>query len=80
MRVQELLPDAPRPLRYATGGAEILGLLGGIAGLVIGLIVNPPTAWFAVFELGVPATAAGAILGVIAGVIVTAVRTVKSHR
>jgi len=37
----------PPPLRYAVVGAAILGVVGGVAGLVIGLIVHPATAWFA---------------------------------
>lgn len=44
-------------------GAAGLGGIGAVAGFVIGLIAYPPTAWFAIFELGCPATALGAVCG-----------------
>jgi hypothetical protein len=44
-----------------------LGLVGGVVGLVVGLISYPPTAWFAVLELGVPAALGGALLGALIG-------------
>lgn len=48
--------------------AVICGAVGLVTGLVIGLFAYVPTAWFAAFEIGVPATFAGALLGlVIAG-------------
>ena len=54
----------PSPPRWTATGAIVLGILGGLAGLIIGLIVHPPTAWAALFELGIPAAAAGGILGI----------------
>jgi hypothetical protein len=65
------LPVLPRS---AVAGAVCAGVLGGVAGLVLGLRAYPPTAWFAVFEVGIPAALAGAILGLAAGSVVLAVR------
>lgn len=47
----------------------MVGALGGIAGLVIGLRVNPGTAWFATFEIGAPAAVVGFALGAVTGAI-----------
>lgn len=48
--------------------AAICGALGMVVGLVIGMFAYLPTAWFAAFEIGIPAAYAGAVLGlVIAG-------------
>ena len=51
-------------------GAVLLGAVGGVTGLWIGLLVNPPTAWFAVLEVGVPAGIVGSMLGLVVGVVV----------
>jgi hypothetical protein len=58
-------------------GAVSGGVIGGIVGLIIGLGVNPATAWFAVFELGVPASIAGALAGGAIALIMTAARWIK---
>ena len=57
----------PLPVRAAVMGGSVLGVLGAIAGLVVGLIVNPPTAWFAVLEVGIPATILGYVVGFVGG-------------
>lgn len=57
------LTDLPVPVRYGVLGALCAGVLGCLAGLIVGLAVYPPTAWAAIFELGVPAAVVGAILG-----------------
>jgi hypothetical protein len=64
----------PLPARWAVAGAATAGVIGAIAGLVIGLCVYAPTAAFAVVELGLPAAVAGGFLGLAVGVIVTAIR------
>ncbi|MBO9520107.1 MAG: hypothetical protein J7518_01105 [Nocardioidaceae bacterium] len=61
--------DVPEPARSMLTVGAVFGILGGIAGLVVGLNVYAPTAWFAVFELGVPAALLGAIIGLVAGLI-----------
>jgi hypothetical protein len=63
-----------RPLRWAVIGAVLAGSIGAVSGLVVGLLVNPPTAWFAVFELGVPASLAGCIVGLACGALACAIR------
>ena len=40
-----------------------------LVGLVVGLDVNPRTAWFAVFELGIPSFILGALVGLAGGAI-----------
>jgi hypothetical protein len=74
MRAIAALMSLPVLQRSAVAGALCAGVLGGAAGLVIGLIVYPPTAWFAVFELGVPVAIAGGLLGLASGAVVLAVR------
>lgn len=59
---------------FAGVGAGVGGVLGGVAGLVIGLIVHPPTAWFAILELGIPAAVAGGVVGLLAALAVKALR------
>ena len=68
------------PGRWATVGALALGLIGAIAGLVVGLHVDVRTAWFAIFELGIPATIVGGGVGFIAGGIVAAGHRVLRSR
>ena len=63
----------PSPARQAVGGAFILGVVGALAGLILGVIAYPPTAWAAAFELGIPATALGLIGGLVVGLITRAV-------
>lgn len=57
-------------------GATSAGVIGAIAGLVLGLRTYPPTAWFAVFELGVPATIVGGLVGFVAALIAMAGRRI----
>lgn len=62
-----MLGELPIPLRYAVIGAVALGLLGGAAGLLVGLRTYVPTAWAAIFEVGLPATVIGFAAGAVAG-------------
>ncbi len=61
-----------RATRWGARGAAVAGLLGAVAGLIVGLSVHPATAWFAAFELGLPAAILGALVGCAAGAVATA--------
>lgn len=67
MNAARWLVEMPLATRYVVGGALVAGSAGCVAGLVIGLVVYAPTAWFATFEVGVPAAIAGAVLGLVIG-------------
>jgi ABC-type uncharacterized transport system permease subunit len=54
-----------------------MGIIGTIVGLIVGLLANPLTAWFAMFELGIPAAIAGGVVSLIAALILTAGREIK---
>lgn len=64
--------DTFGPEKGALIGAVCVGILGALAGLAWGLMVYPPTAWFAVFEAGLPAMIVGAALGAFVGLAVRA--------
>ena len=49
--------------RWTQIGALVGGAIGGVVGLVVGLGAYPPTAWFAVVEVGIPAAIVGGALG-----------------
>lgn len=66
--------------RWAGVAAISAGAGGGIAGLIVGLFVNPPTAPVAAVELGFPAIVAGGVVGTLAGLIMTAARRVRRDR
>jgi len=70
------LPLRAGPLlsRWAAIGAVSAGLPGGVVGLVVGLLVHPPTAWFAIFEVGIPASILGGLVGLAIGAIAYGVR------
>jgi hypothetical protein len=69
----------PPVLRFAVVGAMAALLLGGLVGLVLGLRANPATAWFAVFEVGIPASILGAVFGAFAGAVTIAVQKINRH-
>jgi hypothetical protein len=48
-------------------------------GLVVGLTAHWETAWFAIFEAGIPAGAVGGLLGVVAALIVTAAHRIRGN-
>ncbi|TIC79526.1 hypothetical protein E8D34_20345 [Nocardioides sp. GY 10113] len=70
----------PLPLRAALLGAATLGLVGGLIGLLLGLDAYPPTTWFAVIEIGLPAAILGALIGAAAGSIAWTYRRVRRGR
>lgn len=74
------LQSMPLPARFATIGAICAGAAGAIAGLVIGLHAYAPTAWFAVFELGLPAAVVGAVAGLLVGALTLMLTRDKSAR
>jgi hypothetical protein len=73
------LRGVPPIARWVTVGAASAGVVGGLLGLVVGLLAYPPTAWFAIFELGVPAAVAGGIVGLLGALILGAGRSIKRH-
>jgi hypothetical protein len=73
------LRGSPLPARCAIAGAWAAGVIGAIAGLIVGLRVNPPTAWFAVIEVGVLLALAGGLVGLVGGSIVAASRRVRGR-
>jgi hypothetical protein len=77
--LRALRPADPAPAGYARVGAIVAGGLGAFSGLIIGLHVHAPTAWFAVLELGVPAAIAGGLLGFVSGAAAAALRRWRHH-
>lgn len=63
--------------RCATVGTVSGGLVGAIAGLIIGLSTHAATAWFALFELGIPAGVVGGLAGLIAALMVMGGRRIR---
>lgn len=76
----ERLRVLPSATRCAVIGALLAGVPGALAGLVVGLAVHPATAWFAVFELGVPAAALGTLLGLIVALGARVARSLGGRR
>ncbi len=60
------LHGLPPPGRWAIVGAAATGMIGAIAGLVIGLRTYAPAAPFTVVELGMPAAILGGLVGLAA--------------
>ena len=66
-----------QPARWAILGAASVGILGAIAGLIVGFFVYAPTAVFAMIELGLPATIVGGIVGLLFGSMLAAGRRIS---
>jgi hypothetical protein len=67
--MRQLLPTGPLPLRWAAIGAAAAGLAGAVVGLILGLNVHPATAGFAIFEIAIPASIVGGLVGFATGAI-----------
>jgi hypothetical protein len=67
-------------VRFAAYGAAGFGVVGGVVGLVIGLSAYPPTAWFAVLEIGLPCAVIGGAIGAMSGALALGIRTVWTDR
>jgi hypothetical protein len=67
--LRTLFTELPVVVSSMLIGFVALGALGGAVGLFVGLHVHPPTAWFAMLEVGFPAAWLGAVLGLLGGVI-----------
>jgi hypothetical protein len=65
---------SPLPTRWAGIGIVSAFIMGGTVGLVVGLDANPSTAWFAVFEVGIPSAMIGGLVGLVSGTITTGLR------
>lgn len=70
MTMPRVLAELPTLGRFSVLGAMCAGILGCLAGLTVGLVTYAPTAWAATFELGLPAAALGAIIGLAVGAVV----------
>jgi hypothetical protein len=60
-------------------GALIAGCIGGAVGLGLGLSAHPPTAWFAILEVGIPSAVIGTWLGLAAGCMAIIVKRVRER-
>lgn len=69
MGLPRTIVELPPLLRAAVVGALVAGVLGAVAGLVVGWRTYPPTAWAATVEIGLPAAVLGAVLGLAAGAV-----------
>jgi hypothetical protein len=77
MRFAGWLRGLPMLARWTSIAAIASGVSGGIAGLIVGFFVYPPTAPFAAVELGFPAAIAGAGLGLVAGMLMKLARHIR---
>ncbi len=61
------IAEFPLVVRWSVRSGLVLGTVGAVVGLLVGLAAYPPTAWFAVLEVGIPAFVVGTLLGAVAG-------------
>ena len=71
-----LLAGSPLLLRWIVVSAAIGGIAGAPVGLVVGLRTYAATAWFAVVEVGLPATILGALIGLVIGSVILVARRI----
>lgn len=74
------IAELPLVLRWSVRSGIVLGTVGAVAGLLVGLAAYPPTAWFAVLEVGIPAFVVGTLLGAAVGIATRAVRRLDRTR
>lgn len=70
----------PSPGNCAIAGLLLAGATGVIVGLILGLNVYAATAWAAMFEVGVPAAALGALVGFLVGCVLALLASVRRQR
>lgn len=75
-----LVASLPLILRLAVVCSTTACVLGGLVGLVLGLRAYPPTAWFAVFEVAIPAGILGAVVGALVGVVAVMVQRISGKK
>lgn len=78
MSARSQLAAMPLVRRCAVIGSTAALIVGGLVGLVLGLSAYPPTAWFALFEVGVPAGIVGAVLGAFVGLVARGVQRINN--
>jgi uncharacterized membrane protein YedE/YeeE len=66
--------------RWAAVGSVAAFIAGAIVGLIVGLDAYPPTAWFAVFEVGIPAAVVGGLLGLVGGAVAYTIQRLRRTR
>jgi len=64
-------------VRCGVFGAIGAGVVGGMVGFTVGMAANPPTAWFAILEVGVPAALVGEAVGLVVGLGIRSARGVR---
>ena len=74
---RDVLSTMPLLSRAIVVGAITGGAAGAIAGLLVGLVANPPTAAFAMVELGLPSAIVGALVGLLVGVVILMARRIR---
>jgi len=67
------------PGRFALLGGLIAFVLGVVGGLARGLSVHAATAWFAAFEVGIPAAILGGTAGALLGCAAAGLVAVRSR-
>ena len=68
------LAELPFPLAAFVAGMIGGGLIGAVAGLIVGLYAYPPTAWAAMVEVGAPTAVVCGTLGLTVGFVAVAGR------
>ncbi len=78
-RASTPIPSTSPVLTGAYVGGAACGVIGLTAGLVMGLLAYPPTAWAASIEIGLPATILGVIVGMGVGALLASWRRLTAR-